>query len=90
MFRFRAPMRMSIKNPIIFCASLESPSGHTVVLEAWRNGVYGGEVPLNSGANDFKQTMQLQPMDLIELKVCIRGTGDAETFVRDLWVLFST
>ena len=89
-FRFRAPASLTIKDVAIFCGSVESPSGHPVVLEAWKNGQYGGDVQLVSGANKFDRALPLAPMDLVELRACVKGTGDAETVVRDLWIMFTT
>lgn len=89
-FRYRAPVRMTMKNATLFAGSIESPSGCPVVVEAWKNGVYGGSVTLENGPTSFDQTLQLQPMDLIELRLCVRGTGDAPTRVNDFWVMFAT
>ena len=79
-FRFRAPMATAIKSPVIFCGEIIG----TAHAEAWKNGVRGGNVSLESGPNKWDKTLDLAAYDLIELR--LYGTGT----VRDLWILFTT
>lgn len=88
-FRYRAPANMIIKNPTIFCGEIVSPSGAPVVMEAWKNGVYGGSVTLAHGANQYDRSMSLSTFDLIELRIVVKGTENVQTTVSDLWVMFT-
>lgn len=89
-WKFRAPVTTTIKNPTLYCGQVNSPSGHAVVVEAWKNGVYGGIVELTTGPNRFEQNISLSPMDMIDLRICVKGQGDAVTTVQGFWVLFTT
>jgi hypothetical protein len=89
-FRFRAPVAVTLKNITLYCASVSSPSGASVVIEAWKNGQYGGETIIVNGPNSFDSALPLSPMDLIELRACVKGTGDCETKINDFWVMFAT
>lgn len=89
-FRFRAPVALTIKSPAIYCGEIVSPSGCPVTIEAWKNGQYGGSITLEHGPNKFDKAMPLAAMDLIELRISVRGSGDAATRVQDLWITFTT
>ena len=89
-FRFRAPCVMSLSSPTIYCREVVSPSGNPVILEVWKNGEFCGEMELKHGPTQFDKSMALAPLDLIELRMVIRGSGFGETFANDLWVMFTT
>ncbi len=89
-YRFRAPAATVIHDPTLFVGAIESPGGAPVVVEAWKNGQYGGDVTLEHGPNRFQDGMPLAAMDVIELRVCAKGTGEHAVWLRDLWVMFTT
>jgi hypothetical protein len=87
-FRFRAPVPMVIVDVCLFAGDIISPTGAAVAIEAWKNGVYGGDLVIVPGATMFPQKIQLQRFDLIELKIVARGEGTPAT-VKDLWIMYS-
>lgn len=90
-FRYRAPEPLTIKKPCIFCGDILSPTGAPVKIEAWKNGVYGGDIDLHPGANQFDGALSLQGMELLELKIVAKTAqvDGSATQVKDMWVMWS-
>lgn len=86
-FRYRAATASEITDVCIFAGDILSPTGASVAIEAWRNGVYGGDIVVSPGANMFQQKIQLARFDLIELRVVSRGDG-TPCEVKDLWIMY--
>ena len=90
-FRYRAPEPVTLKKPCIYCGEIISPTGAPIKVEAWKNGIYGGDIDLHNGANQFDGALSLQGMELLELKIVAKTTqtDESATLVKDLWVMWS-
>lgn len=89
-WQWRAPLPVRLLQPTIYCGEIVSPSGCPVVIEAWKNGTYGGTTTLQTGPNRYEGELALGPMDTLQLKVCVRGESTGDTSIRDMWILFVT
>ena len=86
-FRMKAARDMTIVDPVIEIKEIVSPSGAPIVLEAWRNGSYGGSTTLAMGANSFP-SVPLKKLDEIELRVCVKGDRTDKTEAKGVWLVY--
>lgn len=87
--RLKAARDMTLSDITIDCKEIISPSGNPVVVEAWKNGVYAGDQEIAHGATCFgDKNLPLKKLDEIELRVVVKGNGDAATTIKGLWFLY--
>jgi hypothetical protein len=86
-FRFKAARDLQMTDAVIDVKEIFSPSGAPIVIEAWKNGQYGGSTALEMGANSYP-AVSLKRLDEIELRICVKGERMDKTEVRGVWVVY--
>lgn len=83
-WRYRAPVDMVAADITLWCRAIDGAA--PVMVEAYLNGQYMVEVPLQKSGTVIPGPIELRRYDLVELRLSLRGDGEAQ--VNDFWVLY--
>jgi hypothetical protein len=86
-FRYKAPRALVVTDAAISIKEVVSPTGAPVILEAWKNGQFQGEVTLTHGVTKYPN-IPLAALDEIDLRILAKGEPGTDTTVSDMWFLY--